>query len=449
MKRHYHLIGIGGIGMSALARILLKRGDRVSGSDISYSSNLRALEKEGATIYIGHDKAHVQNPHAIVFSSDIPKDNPEYQYALEEKIPLLHRSQLLAQMMEGYTPLLVTGTHGKTTTTSLLIQILKQADLDPSYAVGGLIEDLEVNGYCGKGMYFAAEADESDGSFINYPSFGGIITNLEKDHMQFWKTEAALKEAFQTFARRVGSREHLFWCRDDQRLASLALPGYSYGFTEEADLQINNFQQKGWMMLFDLTFQRKHYRNIEISLIGAHNVLNAAGVFGLGLKLDIKEVKMREAFKNFKGIKRRVERKGAVGDIEIYDDYAHHPTEIFSTLHALKKAEGHRRLVVVFQPHRFSRTKECLDDFADAFDFADVVVLTEIFAAREKPIRGITSEHILKEIKKKGITSYFVKRKELIGFLIDYLKPKDLLITMGAGDITLVNQGVLEGLKRK
>lgn len=449
MKKHYHFIGIGGIGMSALARILLKKGEKVTGSDICESSNLDILRMDGARIFIGHSPKNVKKPDVVIYSTGIPEENPELAYAKKEGFRILHRSQLLAEMVEGYAPVLVTGTHGKTTTASLLAHILLEANMDPSYAIGGYLNGPNSNGRFGKGIYFAIEADESDGTFLNYPSFSAIITNLEPDHMEFWKNEQSLLEAFEKFGNKVGSKKHFFWCYDDMLLRSLKLGGYSYGFDQKAHLVIDNFAQIKWKMIFDLTFEGKHYRNLELPLIGAHNVLNAASVFGLGLKLDIPEKILREAFKTFRGVGRRVEKKGNTEEIEIYDDYAHHPTEIFATLRALKSAVIGRRLIVAFQPHRYSRTKYCLDDFADAFEYADEVILTDIYAAMETPIPEITPEKILDRIKQGGYNPiHFVKRDQIIDYLAGYLKSGDVLITMGAGDITSVGPAVLKKLKK-
>ncbi len=354
MKKHIHFIGIGGMGMSALARILLKRGDRVTGSDLSQSPATKQLSSEGATIFHTHDPKNIAGASSVVYSTDIPQDNLELVAARKAGISTLHRSELLAQLLEGFAPILVTGTHGKTTTASILAHTVVESGLDPSYSIGGYLNGVNSNGRHGKGLYFAVEADESDGSFLKYPSFGAIITNLEHDHMNYWKNEETLLKAFKQFAEQVGSKQHLFWCYDDALLRSLNIEGYSYGFCENADLVIENFQQKGWKMTFDLSFESQRYRNVEIPLIGAHNVLNAAAVFGLGTKLDIKETTLREGLKTFQGIGRRVERKGAVSGIEIYDDYAHHPTEIFATLRALRLATHGKRIVVAFQPQQSS-----------------------------------------------------------------------------------------------
>lgn len=449
MIRHTHFIGIGGIGMSALARILLKRGEKVTGSDLFLSPLAKQLQDEGAQIFIGHRPENIAGAQRVVYSTDINTENPEYSAAASQSILLLHRSDLLAQLMEGFAPLLVTGTHGKTTTTSLLSHLLLEAGLDPSYAVGGVVQGLKTNGRHGQGIYFAAEADESDGTFLRYPSFGAIITNLENDHMNFWKEEEALDRAFKQFADQVGSVDHLFWCRDDLRLSSLGLEGHSYGFSEDAHLKIESFQQLGWKIVFDVTFQGRHFSEIELPLIGAHNVLNAAAVLGLGLKLDINEAVIRKAFSSFPGVGRRVEKKGSIGKIEIYDDYAHHPTEIFATLRALKTATHCQRLVVAFQPHRYTRTRDCMEEFPGAFEYADAVIITDIYSARETPIPGISAQSVLEGIQKtKKSGAEYVKREALSQFLSSYLKPGDLLVTMGAGDITQVGPAVLEALKK-
>jgi UDP-N-acetylmuramate--alanine ligase len=449
MKKVYHFIGIGGVGMSALARILLKKGELVSGSDIKPSKVLDELKEEGAKIFVGHDVGNVKNPYAVIYSTDIQLDNPEYSYAKREGIPLLHRSELLAQLMVGYAPLLVTGTHGKTTTVALLSYLLVQANFDPSFAVGGYLTDPPSNSRFGRGLYFASEADESDGSFLNYPSFGAIITNIEHDHMNFWKTEGALLKGFNTFASQVGSKEHLFWCRDDLLLKSLNLKGYSYGFHDKADLYIESFQQIKWKMSFDLRFLGKRYRNIEIPLIGAHNVLNSAAVFGMALKLDINEQIVREGLRQFKGVGRRLEKKGVAGDIQVYDDYAHHPTEIFATLRALRSALLGKRIIALFQPHRYSRTKYCLDDFAEAFAYADRVILTDIYAAGEEPLSDVTPVKVLERMHRGGCKKVdYIPRDKLAEHLIANLKSGDVLITMGAGDITALGPEILGQLQK-
>ena len=446
MTEKTHFIGIGGIGMSALARILLQKGAKVSGSDMNSSAITECLAKEGAEIFIGHSAKHVAEATRVIYSTDIREDNPEYQEVLQRKIPLFHRSECLAKLMKNCVPLLVTGTHGKTTTSSLLAHVLIHAGLSPSYAIGGIVRSTGVNSGYGKGQYFVAEADESDGSFLRYPSFGAIITNIDNDHLNYWKTEEALLHGFKQFAEQVSSPEHLFWCADDESLAALQIEGISYGFDEKADLRVHNYQQLEWKNSFDLTFDGERYSEIEIPLIGGHNVLNASAVFGMGLKLEIPEETLREAFLSFQGVGRRVEKKGECNSIAVYDDYGHHPTEIFATIRAVKAAIHGRRLVVAFQPHRYTRTRDCMDQCPEAFDFADEIVLTDIYAASEVPIAGVTGESLYAKFHQHaGI--HFVGREGLSAFLAHLLRPKDVLLTLGAGDITRVGPEVLTLLK--
>jgi UDP-N-acetylmuramate--alanine ligase len=448
LREQYHFIGIGGIGMSALANILLQKGIHVSGSDIAPSHVTQQLQSMGAEISIGHSSSNIKDPSVIIYSTAVKDENPEVKEAKLCGVPFLHRSDLLHQLMEGYLPLLVAGTHGKTTTSSLLTHLLVSAGLDPAYAVGGMISSLNANGGHGNGKYFVAEADESDGSFLKYSPFGAIITNIDNDHLDYWKTFDALIEGFKKFIRLVPSPEHLLWCGDDEILRSLHPKGYSYGFDEKNDLYIQNFCQDGWKNIFDIRFKGKEYAEIEIPLVGAHNVLNAAAVFGLGIKIQIPEDKIRKAFSSFKGISRRSEFKGEKKGISIFDDYGHHPTEIFATLRGIKHATPHRRLIAAFQPHRYSRTRDCLHEFGPAFLHADQLILTDIYAAGETPIYGITSQTLLEAIKESStLDVLYVPRSKLSQFLADHLQPEDVLVTMGAGDITKVGPEVLQLLE--
>lgn len=445
MERQYHFIGIGGIGMSALAHFLLQKGDQVSGSDVAPSFMLEQLEKKGAKIFIGHSPDNIKNPTAVIYSTAVAKENPEIVQAELNGVPLLHRSELLHHLMKDYSPLLVTGTHGKTTTSSLLAHLLVDAGLEPAYAVGGLINSLGSHGGHGKGSWFVAEADESDGSFLKYSPFGAIITNIDNDHLDYWKILDKMIEGFKKFIRLVQSPKHLFYCGDDEILCSLKPKGVSYGFGEENDLYIKNFRQEGWKNIFDLSFEGEEYSEIEVPLIGGHNVLNSAAVFGLGIRMEIPEKKIREAFSNFTGVSRRSEFKGEKRGISVFDDYGHHPTEIFATLRAIKQAIHHRKLVVAFQPHRYSRTRDSLSEFGPAFESADQIILTDIYSAGEATIAGVTNEILLSKIKDcSPLDARYIPRDKLSAFLAGHLQPDDVLVTMGAGDITKVGPEVLQ-----
>lgn len=446
-QKRVHFIGIGGIGMSALAHILLGKGICVTGSDLSSNYALDSLQEKGVRIFIGHREENVEGASAVVYSSAVPVDNPELKRAKEKGVRLLHRSELLAQLMEGYAPLLIAGTHGKTTTASLLAHVLSHAGLNPCYAIGGMVKSLKSNGGYGTGPYFVAEADESDGSFLKYPAVGAILTNVDNDHLDYWVDEQALIEGFKTFSSQISLREYFFWCMDDQRLGPLAIKGKSYGFSEGADLRIVQARQEGWNSVFSLLFRGEEYRDIEMPLIGHHNVLNAAAVFGLCISLNLSEEMLRAAFKSFCGIGRRADKKGEANSIEIYDDYAHHPTEILTTLKALKAAIKDKRLIVAFQPHRYTRTRDCLDQFPDAFMEADGVILTDIYSAGESSVVGITEETLLEKMRSNrrdpGSITY-VPRAELVQFLAGFLQPNDVLVTMGAGDVTQVGPQLLD-----
>ncbi|MBP7074298.1 MAG: UDP-N-acetylmuramate--L-alanine ligase [Rhabdochlamydiaceae bacterium] len=439
----YHFIGIGGIGMSALAHILHGKGKAVQGSDLSLSYVTEALQNAGVEIFSTHHESNLKNASTVIYGTDIKLHNVEYESAAKQKLPLLHRSELLAKLMEGLKPLLVTGTHGKTTTSSLLAHVLMDAGLDPTFALGGVELNTHSNGRCGKGEFFVAEADESDGSFLNYQGVGGIITNIEEDHLDFWKNREALILGFEAFAEKIS--EFLWWCQDDAILSALKLRGKSYGFSNEADLQITDWQQKGYSLFFDLQMKGKKYSGIEIPLLGKHNVLNAAAVFGLTLELGIAEHLIRQAFKNFKGVKRRMEKKGENRGAIIFDDYAHHPTEIKTTLEGLRKASGEKRIIAVFQPHRYTRLKECWNGFLECFDAADVVFVTDIYAARETPIEGLTAEKLTADLQSKNpIPVYYAPRSELTEHICRFAKPHDVIITLGAGDVTYVGTELAE-----
>jgi UDP-N-acetylmuramate--alanine ligase len=441
----YHFIGVGGIGMSALARILMQRGAKVQGTDSASSPLLDQLEKEGAQIQVGHDAAWVQKETIVIFSSGILDKNEELEKAKELGLPLLHRSDLLKDLMEGKKALLVTGTHGKTTTTSLLAWVLYDAGLDPTFAIGGILLELDTNGRAGKGPFFVAEADESDGSFLKTAAFGSIVTNLDNDHMDYWKSAENLDAGFSQFFAAVQSEKHLFWCKDNERLQELNPKGFSYGFSSDADLVIESFAQNEKGISFDIVFEEKRIRQIEIPLFGRHNALNAAAVFGLSLQLQIPEEAIRIAFQKFSGAKRRLELKGEAHKIKLYDDYGHHPAEIAATLSALRASIRERRLIAIFQPHRYTRVRDLFEDFLTCFADADVVVLTDIYSAGEAPIEGITTAALYSRMKEAlGSKLHFLPRQHLEAGVVELLKPLDVALTIGAGDVTLSGPPILK-----
>lgn len=448
MKQHYHFIGIGGIGMSALARILLDKEEKVTGSDLLLSATVEELKKKGAHIHIGQSKTQVESGAKVVYSSDIKQDNPEFARAKELQCTLLHRSELLRDLACGYKSLCVAGTHGKTTTTSLLLTVLMHAGKDPSFAVGGIVPNFS-NGKSGSGDYFVLEADESDGTFVNYSPFGAIVTNVEPEHMVHYKTEERLHSAFKAFIEKVQKQELLFTCYDDPVLRALN-KGISYGFGSGAALKIENFKASGWNILFDVHFEGKAYLQVQVPLTGMHNALNAAAVFGLCIKLGLDETAIRDGFKSFKGVKRRLENKGEVRHVTLLDDYGHHPTEIKATLKALREAVGERKVVALVQPHRYSRVADHIEEFATAFDFADQVYVTDIYSAREQPLPGIDSHLIVRKIKAAStVPVSYLEKGQCVPYLADHLRPHDVLVTLGAGDITAIHGDLLAAFEKK
>jgi len=437
-----HFIGIGGIGMSGLARILLKRGCMVTGSDASCNPQVESLKDLGARIACGHNAVNVPTGATVVYSTAIKEDNPEYCAALAQGCPLMHRSDLLNELMQEQRVLAVTGTHGKTSSSGLLATTLVEAGFDPSFAVGGVIPQLGVNADGGEGKYFVIEADESDGSFTKYTPFGAIVTNIDADHMDHFGTNEALESAFVTFVDRVQSDDHLFWCGDDARLKGLVERGHSYGFAEENGLRIKALRTEGWSQLLDIDFEGKCYDNVELTMPGQHNALNALAVFGLAIKAGVNEESIRKSFSSFKGVCRRCEKKGEVNGIVVLDDYAHHPTEIGAMLKAMRQAVGKRRVVALYQPHRYSRTKNCMGSFGTVFDSADQVFITDIYAAGESPIEGVSGEVVAKEVSHS-----YIPRDRLVECCMETVQPGDLVVTIGAGDITCVGSELVERLQ--
>ncbi len=444
-KDSWHFIGIGGIGMSGLARVLLQREAAVSGSDLSDTPITRALKERGASVFCGHKAEQVPGKSTVVVSTDIKDDNPEYRAALQDKLPVIHRSDLLHELMKGHKGLAVAGTHGKTTTSSLLAWVLVEAGWDPSYVVGGWLPGLETNANGGKSDYFVVEADESDGTFIKYHPHGAIVTNVDFDHMNHFGSEKALLDAFKTFLKQVKSQKHHFWCGDDALLASLKPKGVSYGFAKDNALRIISHRQDGWRSWVDLEFEGKTYSDVEIAMPGRHNALNATAVFGLALSLGMEEDALRKGLQSFRGVKRRCEIKGDAGGVLVLDDYAHHPTELAATLSGIRRAIGERRLIAVFQPHRYSRTQHILGTFDGAFDAADELLVTDVFASREDPIEGVSGEAVVGEVKAtSSVPVRHVSRNSLRSTLVTMARPSDVIVTLGAGDITKLSEELAE-----
>jgi UDP-N-acetylmuramate--alanine ligase len=436
-KNKYHLIGIGGIGMSALAEWLLQEGYEVSGSDLCLSPLTKRLQSLGAKVTQGHFSTTISNELSVVFSSDIPETNSELSEARRLGCETLHRSDL-ARRLIGEIPLFaITGSHGKTTTTALLTEVFEEGGLSPSFLLGGISLRFGVNGRRAQGNVAVLEADESDGSFLNCSPLGAIITNFDREHLRYWKTEEALSGGFLKFRQQVKEPNLLFYCGDDPVLANQARTGVSYGFEASNDLIISNVTQTGWQLSFDITFEGKNYQQVILHHIGRHQALNAGAVFGLALRYGVAEEKIRQAFLYFKRVKRRLEIKGEKDGILFLDDYGHHPTEIAATLKGLRQAFPTKRIVVVFQPHRYSRTEDCLSLFGKAFNDADLLFMTEIYSAGEPQKEGISSLLLQKEIQKLRAIPIILHARDGMGVRLKKdLKSGDLCVSFGAGDIT-------------
>lgn len=451
MSQTYHFIGIGGIGMSGLARILLNRKASVSGSDIAVNYTIDGLVKEGASIHKGHSADLIKPNMTVVYSSDIKPDNPEYLAAIKMQCALLHRSDLLAQLTEGHRSFAVAGTHGKTTTSALLSTVFVEAGVDPSFAVGGMLNEFHANSRFGQGPDFILEADESDRTFLKYHPFGAIVTNIDNDHLiNYQGSEEILVQAFKQFMSQVVSPAHLFWCGEDNYLKQLNMPGKRYGFGKECDWRVFNIRQEGFKLVFDVEGEGRLYSQVELACIGQYNALNALAVFGTAISVGIDEQSIRRAFKGFKGVMRRCEKKGELGGVTFIDDYAHHPTEICVTLKALQQAVKGRRLVAVFQAHRYSRTKDCLGMYGKIFEAADELIITDVFAAGETPIPNVTHAEILAEVQaNSSVPVQYIPRTSLSSMLAQFVQPHDVVVTLGAGDVTKVGPETLTYLEKQ
>jgi UDP-N-acetylmuramate--alanine ligase len=446
-----HFIGIGGSGMSGLARIALSDGIAVSGSDAKDSSVLTALRALGAEVFTSHEAAHVQGADVVIYSTAISASNPEMAYAVERSIPILTRAQALAALMSGSKSIAVAGTHGKTTTSSMLTVALQACGVDPSFAIGGTLTASGSNAHRGTGDFFVAEADESDGSFVEYRPLAAIVTNIEHDHVDFFHTPEAVTEVFENFAATISPQGFLVYCADDAgatRLGTSALTctPISYGESESADLRIDQIELKAMGSSARVMWRGRAVGHLELQVPGHHNLLNAASCLAMGLTLELPIHQLLEGLHNFRGAGRRFELKATEHGIRIIDDYGHHPTEITVTLQAARRYVGDGRVLVIFQPHRYSRTQAFLDDFAVSLDLADDVTLLEIYAASEKPIHGVSSSLIAEKMSRGHFIPNFALASERV---IEMAKPGDVIITLGAGDVNSLAPIIAEGLQRR
>ncbi len=437
----FHFVGIGGAGMSGLAKIVKSIGASVSGSDIVESSCVQELRSLGLSIHIGHAASHVDHADVVVYSSAIPKTNIEIQRAKSLKIPVIARAEVLAEIMRIKRGIGVSGTHGKTTTTSFIATLFIEALLDPSVVVGGRLEIIKSHARLGEGAWLIAEADESDGSFLLLNPEIAVITNIDRDHLGYYGKFENLKKAFWEYARRVPYYGTVIACGDDCVIKEI-FQHYdkrllTYGFTDE-----NDFILKGKNRNYTVYSQDRELGKMKVPIPGRHNALNALAALVVGMECDLSFGQCAESLQKFQGVNRRFEKVGEYKGIPVFDDYGHHPTEIKAVLDACREEYPDQRIVVAFQPHRYTRTKECWDDFLTAFDGVDLLCLWDIYPALEHPIQGIHSKSLTEAIPIRN-KIYVGNGVEAVNKVKAELKSNDILVTLGAGDIFKVSRALV------
>jgi UDP-N-acetylmuramate--alanine ligase len=444
-----HFVGIGGIGMSGIAEILLNLGYAVSGSDLALSNVTRRLQQQGATVYQGHAAAHVQGADVVVISSAVQPDNVEVLTARAQHIPVIPRAEMLAELMRMKYGVAIAGTHGKTTTTSLVATILAYGGLDPTVLIGGRLNSLGSNAKLGQGEYLVAEADESDGSFLLLSPTISVVTTVDAEHLDFYGDLAAVQRAFAQFINKVPFYGCSIICLDQPHIRSL-VPQIrrrciTYGLTSQADYMARDLRLAGLRSHFEVFRTGEWLGQFSLNLPGTHNVANALAAIAVGVELDIPLSAIAQALEEFSGVHRRFDRRGVRDGITVVDDYGHHPEEIRQTLRAAKAVWPEARLVVVFQPHRYTRTHLLLQEFCTAFHDADALVLLDIYAAGETPLPGVSTGLLYESLVSQGQREvyYLRERAEVVSFLRCSLRANDILLTLGAGDVWQVGEAFL------
>jgi UDP-N-acetylmuramate--alanine ligase len=453
-----HFVGIGGSGMSGIAEVMLSLGYAVQGSDIKPNKQTRRLESQGATVFIGHAANHIQDADAVVVSSAVDETNPEVAAAREQLMPVVSRAEMLAELMRFRYSIAVAGTHGKTTTTSLVASVLAEGKLDPTFVIGGRLKSADANARLGQGDYLVAEADESDASFTQLKPMLAVVTNIDADHMATYDGDIEkLKSGFIEFLHNLPFYGLAVVCTDDPGvrdvLGDIRRSVTTYGTNEDADIRAVNINFKGNVTEFDVVRSAKaeqelgdtqsvlHMMHVKLRLPGLHNVKNALAAIAVADELQVGDAAVIAALEKFEGIDRRFQELGDVatknGVVKLVDDYGHHPTEIAATLAAAKAGYPERRVVLVFQPHRYTRTRDLMDDFATVLSEADALVLLDVYAAGEEPIAGADGRTMARAVRTRGaVDPVFVEQlDDLADVLNDVLADGDLVLTMGAGDI--------------
>jgi len=448
--KRIHFVGIGGAGMGGIAEVLLNQGYQISGSDIANNANTERLQSLGATVCIGHQPEHIEGASVVVVSSAIKADNPELVAATEQRVPIVRRAEMLAELMRFRHGVAVAGTHGKTTTTSLIASIFAQAELDPTFVIGGLLNSAGSNARLGSSKYLIAEADESDASFLHLQPMVAIVTNIEADHMDTYEGDfSRLEDTYIEFLHNLPFYGLAVMCVDDPVVQAL-LPRVgrqtlTYGFSEDADVQAVDYQQSGGQSHFKVIRAGHEPLALVLNLPGRHNVLNALAAVAVATDEGIADEAIQQALNRFAGIGRRFQHYGQYpietaqgqGDVMLVDDYGHHPSEVAATIAAARAGWPDRRLVMAFQPHRYSRTRDLYEDFASVLSQVDVLLLLEVYSAGEAPVSGADSKSLCRTIRLRGQLDpvYVASPDELSEVLADILAPGDLVMTQGAGNI--------------
>jgi UDP-N-acetylmuramate--alanine ligase len=448
-----HFVGIGGSGMSGIAEILLNLGYRVTGSDQRRNEAIERLERLGAKVFVGHEPSHVYGAHVVVYSSAVSRDNIEVQVARQRAIPVIPRAEMLAELMRLKYGIAVAGTHGKTTTTSMIGAVLAEGRLDPTIVVGGRITSLGSNARLGQGEYLVAEADESDGSFLKLAPTIAVVTTVDAEHMDHYETLDAIREAFVAFVNKVPFYGAAVLCLDQPNI-QLLLPRIAkrvitYGLESGADLVARRLHLSGLTSRFEVFQRGTALGECTLQVPGRHNVLNALAAIAVAIDLEIPFLTIQKALAGFAGVQRRFQVIGQADNVTVVDDYGHHPAEIRATL-AAAKAGFDRRVVVIFQPHRYTRTLHLYQEFLTAFNQADALVVLDIYAAGETPIEGVTASDLADAIRAHGhrdVTYLGRDRARVIDHVIDISRPGDLVITLGAGDVGHLGPELLRRLE--
>jgi UDP-N-acetylmuramate--alanine ligase len=448
----FHIVGIGGIGMSAIAEVMHDRGYEVRGSDLKKSANVQRLMDKGITCFIGHEPSNIEGAEFVVLSSAVKHDNPEYEAAREKGLPVISRAEMLAELMRECATVSVTGTHGKTTTTSIIAELLQAADKDPTVISGGIITNWGSNARIGQGEWMVVEADESDGTFIALPTRIGVVTNIDPEHMDFWQSLEALHGAFKTYFDNIPFyglviagldhpivREMIAQIGRDESGQRVL----TYGVADDADLRLSNYRVEDGVTVFDVDVSEnvpggaRTLKALRLPVPGEYNALNALAAFAVATEIGIPDDQIRAALANFGGVARRFMLTGTWNGVPIYDDYAHHPVEIAAVLKAARSAAS-KRVVAIVQPHRYTRLKNLFGDFCTCFDDADTVIVTPVYSAGEQPIEGADRDALIEGLKRQGHENVLPvdDDDQLVSLIAEVAKPGDLVIGMGAGTIT-------------